>query len=175
MNFDRICREESKPKVGIVGEIFLKFNPFSHKNITGWLVEQGIEVVPPVITGFFMQSFVNQKVKVESYMERGQFPEFVYSLGYKVVKRQIDRVNRIGSRFRYFIPFGDIFEEADEARKVVSLNAQFGEGWLLPAEVMSYARQGVKKCPRFATFRLYCQPYCRKRYRETCKKFFPGH
>lgn len=173
IDFDRICREESKPKVGIVGEIFLKFNPFSHKNITGWLVEQGIEVVPPVITGFFMQSFVNQKVKVESYMERGQFPEFVYSLGYKVVKRQIDRVNRIGSRFRYFIPFGDIFEEADEARKVVSLNAQFGEGWLLPAEVMSYARQGVKNVLGLQPFGCIANHIVAKGIEKRVKSFFP--
>lgn len=73
-DFDRICKDETRPKVGIVGEIFLKFNPFSHKNITGWLIERGIEVVPPMITGFFMQSFVNRKVKVESYMEKRQLP-----------------------------------------------------------------------------------------------------
>lgn len=52
-------------------------------------------------------------------------------------------MNRIAGNFRYFTPFADIFEEAEEAAKVVSLNAQFGEGWLLPAEIISYARQGV--------------------------------
>ena len=44
---------------------------------------------------------------------------------------------------KYDHDFKDIFEEADEAKKVISLNAQFGEGWLLPAEILSYARQGI--------------------------------
>lgn len=172
-DFDRICKDETRPKVGIVGEIFLKFNPFSHKNITGWLIERGIEVVPPMITGFFMQSFVNRKVKVESYMEKRQLPEFVYDLGYKTVKKQIDRVNRIAGRFRYFIPFGDIFEEAEDARKVVSLNAQFGEGWLLPAEVMSYARQGVKNVLGLQPFGCIANHIVAKGIEKRVKSFFP--
>lgn len=60
-----------------------------------------------------------------------------------MVGRQIEKFNKVGSEFRYFNPFKDIFEEADEAKKVISLNAQFGEGWLLPAEILSYARQGI--------------------------------
>ena len=51
------------PKVGVVGEIFLKFNPFAQNDITTWLIDRGIEVVPPLMTDFFMQSFVNMKVK----------------------------------------------------------------------------------------------------------------
>lgn len=46
--------------------------------------------------------------------------------------------------FRYFVPFKNVFDEAEEAAKVISLNAQFGEGWMLPAEILSLYRQGVK-------------------------------
>lgn len=59
------------------------------------------------------------------------------------MRRQLDQVNAIAGTFPYFVPFPDIFEETEEARKVISLNAQFGEGWLLPAEILSYARQGT--------------------------------
>lgn len=141
--FNGICEDKPCPRVGVVGEIFLKFNPFAQKNVTDWLAERGIEVVPSILTDFFMQSFVNRKVRVESDIQRRTLPEFVYKFGYRVVRSQIEKVNRIAGNFRYFTPFADIFEEAEEAAKVVSLNAQFGEGWLLPAEIISYARQGV--------------------------------
>lgn len=142
--FNALCADRECHKVGVVGEIFLKFNPFAQKNVIDWLIGRGIEVVPSVLTDFFMQAFVNRKVRVKSYIEKSELPEFVYNLGYKIVSRQIDDVNRICSSFRYFLPFRDIFAEADEARSVISLNAQFGEGWLLPAEIMSYYHYGVR-------------------------------
>lgn len=141
--FNDICRELDCPKVGVVGEIFLKFNPFAQKNVIEWLTEQGIEVVPSVLADFFMQNFVNRKVRVESCIQQQFLPDFVYKLAYKMVGCQIEKFNKVGSEFCYFNPFKDIFEEADEAKKVISLNAQFGEGWLLPAEILSYARQGI--------------------------------
>lgn len=68
--FNDICRELDCPKVGVVGEIFLKFNPFAQKNVIEWLTEQGIEVVPSVLADFFMQNFVNRKVRVESCIQQ---------------------------------------------------------------------------------------------------------
>lgn len=141
--FNEICRNIDCPKVGVVGEIFLKFNPFAHKDVTTWLIGQGIEVVPSVLTDFFLQLFVNKKVRTESTIVRSLIPPFVYKLGYNIIWKQIEKVNRIAGDFRYFVPFKDIFTEAQEAQKVISLNAQFGEGWLLPAEILSYAAQGV--------------------------------
>ena len=141
--FDEACLDISLPKVGVVGEIFLKFNPFSHKNIIDWLIGQGIEVAPPILVDFFMQTFVNRKSNVEAHVMHRSPADIMYVLGYKLARKEISKVNRIGSRFRYFTPFNDIFDEAVEARNVVSLNAQFGEGWLLPAEILSYHKRGV--------------------------------
>lgn len=142
-HFDSICQDKSLPKVGVVGEIFLKFNPFSHKNIIDWLIMQGIEVAPPIMTDFFTQTFVNRKVNVSSHVIPKSSVDLLYVLGYQIVKKEIAKVNKIGGRFRYFAPFCNIFEEAREAEKVVSLNAQFGEGWLLPAEILSYRKHGI--------------------------------
>ena len=142
-DFNAICLEKDCPRVGVVGEIFLKFNPFAQKNIIDWLIAQGIEVVPPIMADFFMQTFVNRQVNIASHVDKSHLPPFLISGEYKLVKKQFDKVNRIGREFRYFLPFQDIFQEAEEAEKVINLNAQFGEGWLLPAEVMSYAKQGI--------------------------------
>ena len=142
--FNRICYDVERPKVCVVGEIFLKFNPFAQKNVTDWLISQGVEIVPPLLLDFFMQSFVNNRIDGQTHLKRRSITDFIYSLVYKRIRKHIARVNKAASSFRYFTPFNDIFEEAEEARKVISLSAQFGEGWLLPAEIMSCARQGVR-------------------------------
>ena len=144
VDFNRICMEKDCPKVGIVGEIYLKFNTFAHRNLLSWLSERGIEVVPPVLTDFFMQSFVNIKVNVKSNICGKDYPDFVYRWIYKIIRREIDKFNDAAWKFRYFTCFEDIFEQAEEARKAISLNAQFGEGWLLPGEMLSLARKEVK-------------------------------
>lgn len=141
--FDSAALDGERPRVGIVGEIYLKFNPFAQKNVCDWLTDHGIEVVPPLLTDFFLQSFVNLKVKQDSGMLRRLVPDKVIGWIYALVRRRVARVDVIASTFRHYTPFRDIFEESDEAAKVVTLNAQFGEGWVLPGEVMSLSRQGV--------------------------------
>lgn len=171
--FDAICRDMACPQVGVVGEIFLKFNPFAHKHITDWLIERGIEVVPSILTDFFMQTFVNQKVRVASHIEKKTASSFLYKLGYKLVARQIDEVNRIAGAFRYFTPFKSIFEEAADAEKVISLNAQFGEGWLLPGEMVAYRRQGVTNVISLQPFGCIANHIVSKGIEKRIKSLFP--
>jgi len=129
--------------VGIVGEIYLKFNPFAQKDITSWLCEQGIEVVPPMLTDFFLQSFVNTEVNHNNRLERKRLPDSIVRFAYQLVWKQLEKAARQCAAFRYCTPFESIYDKAEEARQVVSLTAQFGEGWLLPGEILSMARQGV--------------------------------
>ncbi|MCD8318725.1 MAG: acyl-CoA dehydratase activase-related protein, partial [Paraprevotella sp.] len=171
--FNGICEEIHCPRVGVVGEIFLKFNPFAQKNITDWLAERKIEVVPPGLTDFLMQNFVNRKVNVASHLQKNTYPSFVYDWAYKAVESQLDKVNAMAGKFRYFIPFHNIFREADEARKVISLNAQFGEGWLLPAEIMSYARQGITDVVSLQPFGCIANHIVSKGIEKRIKSYYP--
>ncbi len=171
--FNGICRDNDCPKVGVVGEIFLKFNPFSHKNVIEWLTDQGVEVVPPIITDFFVQAFVNKKVNIKTHIEDRKLSDFIYKLGYDIVKRQIAKANTIASEFKYFIPFGDIFAEAAEAHKIITLNAQFGEGWLLPGEIMSFAANGVRNVISLQPFGCIANHIVSKGIEKRIKHFYP--
>ena len=171
--FDRICKEKPCPKVCVVGEIFLKFNPFAQKHVTDWLISQGVEVVPPLLLDFFMQSFVNKRVDEQTHLRRKSITNFIYGMAYKRIMKHVARVNRTASAFRYFTPFSDIFQEADEARKVITLSAQFGEGWLLPAEIMSCARQGVKNVISLQPFGCIANHIVSKGIEKRIKQFFP--
>ena len=141
--FNAACLERETAKVGVVGEIFLKFHPFAQLHVVDWLMERGIEVAPPVLLDFFAQSFVNRKVNLRTKVERSSVPDFIFDAVYLLIRRQLGKFNRIGQRFRYYLPFHDIVDEAHASQEIVSLSAQFGEGWLLPAEVAEYARQGI--------------------------------
>ncbi len=172
--YDSICKNVSRPKVGVVGEIYLKFNSFAQRNIVDWLVEQRIEVVPSVLTDFFMQAFVNRKAKVAAHIEKRQMSDYLLGLGYRLVRSEIRKVNKICSVFRYFTPFGDIFHEAKLAEKVITLNAQFGEGWLLPAEIMSYAESGVKSVISLQPFGCIANHIVSKGIEKRLKALYPA-
>ena len=172
-DFNDICRDISCPRIGIVGEIFLKFNPFAHKHLTDWLTARGIEAVPSALTDFFMQSFVNGKVRARTNIEKRPLPDFLYQAGYKLIRQQIEKTNRTGATFRYFIPFNDIFEEAQNAESVITLNAQFGEGWLLPAEIIAYARQGITHVVSLQPFGCIANHIVSKGIEKRIKALYP--
>ncbi len=172
-DFNKICRDNQLPKVGVVGEIFLKFNPFAHKNIIDWLISKGIEVVPPVLSDFFMQAFVNEKVNVETHLEKKSKLAWIYKWAYKQISKQITKMNRLASEFRYYIPFNDIFEEAEYAKPIITINAQFGEGWLLPAEIAGYARNGIQNVVSLQPFGCIANHIVARGVEKKVKQLYP--
>lgn len=71
-----------------------------------------------MLADFFMQNFVNRKVRVESCIQQQFLPDFVYKLAYKMVGRQIEKFNKVGSEFRYFNPFKDILRRLTRPRRL---------------------------------------------------------
>ena len=142
-DFDAICQDKHCPKVGVVGEILLKFHPYAQRGVTDWLVERGIEVLPPLMTEFFLETFVNKEARREALIDTSTITPTLYRWAYSYIRRQMRRVDKFCAPFRYYQPFHDIFDIAREASHVINLNAQFGEGWLLPAEVIAAVRCGA--------------------------------
>ena len=161
------------PKVGVVGEIFLKFNPFAQQRVTDWLTQQHVEVVPPLMTGFFLQSFVNREAWGKSHLQQNTLPTAVVRRIYQWIWRDVERVNRIGACHPFFTPFEDIFHLAREASKVITLNAQFGEGWLLPGEILSYASQGVRNVVSLQPFGCIANHIVAKGMEKRITRLFP--
>ena len=171
--FNGICRSVECPKVGVVGEIYLKFNSFAQHNIVDWLTDQHIEVVPPVLVDFFTQAFVNRKVNIATHITKRGVADIAMDGLYHLVRNEINRVNRIGADFRYFVPFNDIFHEAERAKEIITLNAQFGEGWLLPAEIISYAESGVKSVISLQPFGCIANHIVSKGIEKRLKTLYP--
>lgn len=172
--FDSITNDKEVPKVGIVGEIFLKFNAFSHQNIEKYIISKGIEVVPPLLAPFFLQEFVNAEVQKHLRLNCSKTPDFVVRGLYQtLIGHRIKQINKAASKFRYFRPFTNIYDDAKEVKGILSLAAQFGEGWLLPSEIVGYINDGVENVVSLQPFGCIANHVISKGIEKKLHKLFP--
>lgn len=172
-DFDKIVEDKEVPAVGIVGEIFLKFNPFAHQFLARKIIAKGCEVVPPLLSPFFLQEFVNVIVSKHLGLKCSNVPDFLVKSIYSLIWRREKKINRLASRFRYFRPFTNIFDDAKEVNGVVSLAAQFGEGWLLPSDIIGFVRQGVNNVASLQPFGCIANHIVSKGIEKKLKKMYP--
>ncbi len=145
--YNAISITDVQPRVvGLVGEIYIKYNSFGQLHISQWLQEQGIEVVVPSIFSFLLQFFVNDKVNHKNNIERTTFigRRFQDLLRLYISSRD-KKWDKVKRKFRFYRPETNIFEQAKDASNVLNLVNQFGEGWLIAGEVMELSREGVSK------------------------------
>ena len=131
------------PKIGIVGEIYIKYNSFGHQKIVDWLIENRIEAVVPSIIDFFTQDLMNVVADKQANLKKARFSDVLSMALEHYINHFQNRVNRILSKFRYPSSFHNIRDIAKKAADILSLANQFGEGWLIAAEIASFAEDGV--------------------------------
>lgn len=131
------------PQIGIVGEIFVKYNTFGQKNVVNWLVSQGVQPVLPALTEFFTEAFASIPARVGSFVDTSALPLSLLRFMDRHIDRTIRKIEAQIESFPYFRPIGNPQLEAREASKILNLNCQFGEGWLIPASFARFAHEGV--------------------------------
>ena len=67
--YDKIDEQLKKPKVGVVGEILVKYMPLANNYIVDLLEREGAEAVVPDLIDFLNYSFYNNKFRHENYSE----------------------------------------------------------------------------------------------------------
>jgi predicted nucleotide-binding protein (sugar kinase/HSP70/actin superfamily) len=126
-----------------VGEIFLKYNPFSQMHVVDWLTSQGVEVVLPPLIDFALQYFVNVKVNRRVYLETDGPSSLRQAFLGHLARSWIARFDRVLKGFHGYEPHPSIDDKARSAAEIISLANQFGEGWLIPGEIACFAREGI--------------------------------
>lgn len=140
------------PAIGIVGEIYVKYNSIGNKNVVDWLITQKIEPVTAPLSNFFLQELPNYRINIEKHLTTRRGLPFVDRLLYHFVRSYQKKFDKAASRFRFHAPFADMYEEARAASEVVNLAAQYGEGWLIPAELAAMAKRGVNNAVSLQPF-----------------------
>jgi predicted nucleotide-binding protein (sugar kinase/HSP70/actin superfamily) len=143
--FDNLPLEDSirKPRVGIVGEILVKFLPSANNYLVELLESEGAEAVVPDLLDFFMYSAYNNNFKArylgkkKSSARIGNITIWALEALRKSAKHALAKSNR-------FTPPVHIKKLAEYAEPVVSTGNQTGEGWFLTGEMLELIHSGVK-------------------------------
>lgn len=143
-DFDNLPIDDSvkKPKVGVVGEILVKFHPTANNNITDKIEEENCEVVVPGLTEFFLFGLVGGIFQQE--IGRPKKSELGSKLGLAAVRKIRQPLVEALKNSNRFEPPTDILELGEYASEVLSLCNSMGEGWLLTAEMVELIKSG---CP----------------------------
>lgn len=143
-DFDRIpLLDIEKPKVGVVGEILVKYHPNANNDIVRIIEEEGGEAVVPELLDFFMYNLKNFDFNYEK-MAGSYKAHLAGRAGMKLIYRfrgVIDRALEDSRRFNANIHIDRI---AEKAETVTSLGTQCGEGWLLAGEMTELIDSGVE-------------------------------
>ena len=143
-DFDALERLDIvKPKVGIVGEILVKFSPLANNHIVELLESEGAEAVMPDLMDFLMYCFYNSNFKAE-HLGGKRTTAQLCNMGISLLEyfRRVARKEFAAST--HFTPPSRIWELADMAKEYVSLGNQTGEGWFLTGEMLELIHSGVK-------------------------------
>lgn len=142
--FDRLeLLDIKKPKVGVVGEILVKYHPTANNDIVDIIEREGAEAVVPDLMDYLLYSSYNARFRYR-YLAGKKLNKTLsdiagkYMQGFRnIMRRELEKSNR-------FTPPTPINELADMASRVLSLGNQTGEGWLVTAEMIEFIEQGAK-------------------------------
>ena len=132
-----------KPKVGIVGEIYVKFSPIGNNNLEDFLLSEGAEPVVPGLVDFCLYTIKNADIDYKLYGRGGYLKVFLHNFAYRfLIKKQNDLINTIkeNSDFRPMTSFDEV---PDMRKGIINLGVKMGEGWLLTAEMIELIHSGV--------------------------------
>ena len=141
-DFEKIeVKLTNKPKVGIVGEILVKYHNFANDNLVLKLESEGAEVFAPDLMGFVKYCVYNGIVK-EKLLKLSKLGSFVRKKILQVIDLYEKPVKKLlkGTRYRGTT---NIYELANNVEGIISTGNQTGEGWFLTAEMVELIKDGI--------------------------------
>lgn len=144
-DFDNLELDESvrKPKVGIVGEILVKFHPDANNDVFSLLEEEGAEVVVPDLLDFFSYTSINGVIKYDEMLLGTKKSKSINQVAVKAIKLYKKPSIDAFEKSKRFTTPTNIEELAHKASKFLSLSNQSGEGWFLTGEMVELLDSGV--------------------------------
>ena len=131
-----------KPRVGIVGEILVKFLPAANNFLVDLLENEGAEAVMPDLLDFFLYSFYNNNFKAENLGFKKSSAQLA-NAGIWFLERLRKPMIKELSKSKRFTPPSHISELAKLAEPISSIGNQTGEGWFLTGEMLELIHNGV--------------------------------
>ena len=180
-NYRRIIREfkkievvrTQKPRVGIVGEIFVKYSPLGNNRLEDFLVREGAEVVIPGMLDFCLYTVYNNMEDTRLYGVR-KLNAKIYGIAYRFLNKKVrDLIDiiREESDFTTPTPFPHTASLVDGC---IHHGTKMGEGWLLTAEMLELADSGVNNIVCTQPFGCLPNHICGKGMMKPIKEKLPN-
>ena len=138
-----IWEDIKKPRIGIVGEIYVKFHPIANNQIIKLIEEEGGEIVTSGLADFFYYGLLDNNFR-HKYLSGS----FWSALGGKAAIKLLDWYRKpyaeAVAASKRFDPVTSIYEIADEAKEYLSLGHVAGEGWFLTGDMIDLIHRGAK-------------------------------
>ncbi len=143
-DFDNIPIDENmvKPRVGVVGEILVKFSPAGNNHLVELLESEGAEAVVPDLLDFLLYCFYNQIYKAEHFGTSKKTAR-TSALGIKAIEFLRSPASKAFKKSRHFEPPTRIEKLVEYASPIVSIGNQTGEGWFLTGEMLELIHSGA--------------------------------
>lgn len=143
-DFSQIKRtKEKKVRVGIVGEIYVKYSPLANNHLEDFLISEGCEPVVPAFLDFCLYCAVNTVNDGKIYNFSTNTTK-IFGIAYKLIYGMQKQMIRIVKEHGEFDPPHDFEDLRAYADKYMHQGVKMGEGWLIPAEMAALAHGGVE-------------------------------
>ena len=144
-DFEKIQIDTSheKPRVGVVGEVLIKYHPFGNNFVTDQLEKDGAEVVLPDFMGF-VKFMATHKITFNNLLNTNKTSSKISKLAIKLINiLEKDVVKALSnSKKNYLLPC-DIWHLEEQVKDILSIGNQTGEGWFLTAEMIEYIENDI--------------------------------
>ena len=138
-----IYEDVKKPRVGVVGEILVKYHPNANNNLVEIIEAEGGEAVVPSFIDFFEYGMLNKQFNFKNLS--GSRKEMIFnSAALKAIEHYREYARKACRASKRFEPDHYIEETALNAENILSVGNQCGEGWLLTGEMVALINSGVK-------------------------------
>ena len=136
--------ERPAVRVGVVGEIFVKYSPLGNNNLEQFLVDEGAQVTVPGLTDFLLYCVYNNINDYRVYKRGSALRCAVIKLAFNFLSKKTHDVSDVMIRNGLFEPFSRFEDTIRLSEGYIGKGAKMGEGWLLTAEMLELAEAGIK-------------------------------
>ncbi len=142
-DFDRLeLNDIQKPRIGLVGEILVKFHPTANNNVVDVIEREGAEAVMPDLIDFFLYCAYAPIYK-RRYLTASLLSVAANRFAIWAIERYRKHMKKVLAASNRFDPPSDIYRLARKASEVLSLGNCTGEGWFLTAEMIELIEEGA--------------------------------
>ena len=134
---------KEKPKVGIVGEVLIKYHPFGNNEVIKVLEKEGAEVISPDFMGF-IKFIATHKITNNRLLNIDKAKARIFKAVIKIIEMlENDLRKALATSKKGYLPPCNIFELEEKVKDILSIGNQTGEGWFLTAEMVEYIEHDI--------------------------------